>query len=694
MQSLLSIAQDHETAAVSIVTKSFLRTVEEVDVFLIREFEAHWVDYPSPHARDLASAISVLAGEPWMADGIQEHERAIVERLKGAQGGFRPGYWRQPLAHLISALAGEPWMHDGLDEHEWDMLETFTAEGWQATPAYFDAFVDEPWVQDGLEEAERFLLRLRTGWLSPEEAPLLVSLLGTLAAEPWVQDGLEEQERFLLNEAISQGIELSGGKGVRMGNLVNALAVEPWLRDGLSTPERRLLSIQPWHDPSYWEADVTGRLRTINALSSEPWLQDGLNEAEWLFTSLIARNANSAAIDQLIQAMRTLDAPWIEDGIDENERLLLSRVLSANGTDAVLRAIADQSLQVLVEERVITLPLSGEVPLVIIRPGPGPQRTMDGLEYAVRGVEELVGAPLPVPVVRLLLIPQGGAGNARDYIIMPAGTDGTHWLDNAIIHEVGHYYGRGGQGWVTEGTASIIEDIVAEPREGKPVDAHNYPCAHASSIAELERNPLYGCNYTLGKRIFVDMYRTLGPELFQQGFENLHAARFDIQSFRTAFTSAAPDQAGEVDAVVDRWYHGPQPRGVPFPDTGPVNPTLEGLRGRVVAADIVLRDGTPASTVSVQNAAQGVLLRLELSFRGLDAPREVTMKVVGHFEDGFTFIYVVRDLHIPAGDFDHTEWQWLDIPTSVERVVPGQYRVDVYLENNKVAETAFEIDLS
>ena len=102
--------------------------------------------------------------------------------------------------------------------------------------------------------------------------------------------------------------------------------------------------------------------------------------------------------------------------------------------------------------------------------------------------------------------------------------------------------------------------------------------------------------------------------------------------------------------MVDRWYNGPQPRGVPPPDTGPVNPVLEGL-GRVTAADIVLRDGTPAVNVDAMQAAQGVRLRLELSFQRVEAPREVTMKVVGHFEDGFTFIYVVRTLGIPAGEY-------------------------------------------
>ena len=691
VQSLETIARRHQSVALGLVTKPFLRTVEAVDVFLLDEFKAELEGYSPPHARDLADAINALAGESWVADGIDEHERAVLERLKGAQDGFTIVYWQEAFASLVSALASESWMQDGLDEHEWALLEIFTVHSLGASTAYIDALVDEPWVQDGLDEDERFVLRLKTTWLSTLQAPPFAHFVSELTGEAWVQDGLDDEERYLLEQVISNHVFVPG-RGASAVRFVGALAAKPWLRDGLNAPERQVLSILPWQDGFYWEADTAAQLYVIDALLKEPWSQDGLNQTERYFLSLVVPFTGTAAADALVHIGRALDAPWVEDGIDENEFLLLGRAVSANGIGGVLRAMADLSFRVVVEERVITLPLSGEVPLVIIHSLPGPTRSMDGLEYAVRGVEALIGAPLPVPVIRLLLSEfGGGAGNAGDYIIMPAGTDGTHWLDNAIIHERGHHYGREGEGWVTEGTASIIEDIVAEPREGKPVNAHNYPCAHASSIAELERNLLYGCNYSLGKRIFVDMYRTLGAELFQQGFHNLHSGSFDVQSLRRAFTSAAPDQAEAVDAVVDRWYNGPQPRGVPPPDTGPVNPVLEGL-GHVTAADIVLRDGTPGVNVDARKAAQGVRLRLELSFQRVEAPREVTMKVVGHFEDGFTFIYVVRALGIPAGDTELTEWQWLDIPTSVDDVVPGRYRVDIYLEDTKVAEVAFEID--
>lgn len=694
VQSLTSIAQRHEILTLSVVSKSFLKTIEATDVVLLKQFEGKW------GALGMVAAVGKLAVEAWVEDGLNEHEHAILERLKGPQGRFTRPDWRKPFAYLISALADEPWVKDGLDEHEWALLEVFTVDNWPSSIAYINALVDDPWARDGLDESERFLLRLGTDSLRVDKAPVFVHFVRTLAGEAWVRDGLSDSERYLLHEigryVWRNADGSSGGGGASATRFINALAAEPWLQDGLSAPERRLLSTRPWGDASYWEADVAARVRAINALAAEPWLQDGLSEAEWFFTSHIAEIVDSAATDELIRAMRTLDARWIEDGIDENETILLQAALRGDADVTALRAMADPSFRVIVEERVITLPLSGEVPLVIIRTEEAETtRSMDGLEYAVRGVEALLDLPLPVPVVRLLLNPfPDGAANAGDHIFVPAGTDGTDWLDDALIHEVAHYYGKGGQGWVTEGTAAIIEDIVAEPRTGRPVDANNYPCAHAASIAELERNPLYSCNYTLGKRIFVDMYRTLGPELFLQGFRSLHSGSFDIESFRAAFVSAAPDQADEIDAVVGRWYTGPQPRGVSLPDTGPVNPALEGLRGRVAAAEVVLRDGTPTVDVDARQAAEGVLLRLELSFQHSNTPREVTLTIIGHFEDGFAFLHAPRRFSIPTGHTQLKEWQWLGIPTSVDELVPGRYRVDVFHEGNKVAETAFEVDLN
>ena len=698
VQSLESIAQHHEGLAVRIISRPFLRTVEDIDIFLLDEFEQGWGVYTLPVARDIADAIDALANESWVADGIDEHERAILERLRGAQGGFTLFYWRTGFVSVMSALISEPWVHDGLAEHEWALLEIFTVHWPTSVPYIVDALVDEPWVQDGLDEDERFLMRLGTDSLDADEAPVFVHFVDTLVDEAWVRDGLNEDERYLLRESgryvWRDAGGFSGGGGASMVQFINALAVEPWLQDGLSTDEEWLLSIGPWWDDSYQIRDTSTRLRTIDALLVQPWFHDGLNRTERFFAYYVLQQTDTASADTLSHANRILDAAWVKDGVDENEFLFITQAINAYNFSAVISKMADLPFPVTVEERVITLPLSGEVPLVIVHSLPGPTRSMDGLEYAVRGVEALIGAPLPVPVVRLLLDSVGdGAGHTRDYIVLPAGSDGTDWLDGAIIQEVARYYGRVGEGWVAEGAARVTEDIVGEPRSGKPVNAYNYPCAHASSIAELEHNPHYGCSYALGKRIFVDMYRTLGGELFQQGLHNLHSRLFDIDSFRRAFTSAAPDQAEAVDAVVDRWYNGPQPRGVPPPDTGPVDPVPEGLQGRVTAADIVLRDGTPAAQVDAEKAAKGVFLRFELSFQHVDAPREVTMTFVGHFEDGFTYHHSVRTFSIPAGITEHTEWEWLGVPTSADDLVSGQYWVHVYHEDNKMAEAVFEVDL-
>jgi len=641
VQSLGTIARNHESVALDLVAKPFLRTVEAVDAFLLDEFEAEWGNYNSPTAGDLADAIDVLAGESWVADGLDERERAILERLKGAQGGFTTVYWRETFALLISAVANESWVTDGLDEQEWALLEMFTNQNWQASVHFIGALPGEAWVRDGLDESERFLLQLETAGLSAAESAAFLRFAGAMAGQPWV-------------------------------------------RDGLTAPERWLLSALKWEDTSHGGPDDAARLLVLSVLVSEPWFRDGLNEWDRNHALHLAATAPT-------HARHILGAAWVQDGMDENELIFLRRAL-ADTTGTRFRKMADPSFRIVVEERVITLPLSGEVPLVIIRTGPGPARSMDGLEYAVRSVEDVLERTLPVPAVRLLFNPfEGWAGNAGDHLVFPADTDGTDWLDIALVHEVAHYYGRKGHLWASEGAASTIEDLVAKPVNGRPVDAHNYPCAHAAGIAELERNPHFLCNYSLGKRIFVDMYRALGEELFLQGFRDFHSERFDIHGFRRAFASAAPAQADAVDAVVDRWYNGPQPRGVSLPDTGPVSPVLEGLRGRVDSVDLVLIDGSPAVPVNAQTAAQGVWIRLEFSFQRPGA-REVPMTIIGYFEDGFTFRRTVHSFRIEEGRTEHVQLEWLGLPTSGSDLVSGQYRLDFYHEDNKVAEAAFEID--
>ena len=269
VQALEAVARHHEGLAVRIIAKPFLRSVDDVDVFLLAEFKAELEGYPLPVARNVADAINVLANESWVADGIDERERTILERLKGPQGEFTLFYWRAEFVSAVSALIGEPWVRDGLVEHELALLEVFAGHSWPpVSTTYIKALVDEPWVRDGLNEDEHFLLHLKTSRLSTEDVHAFVHFVSTLADETWMQDGLDENERFLLNEVVPRRHVFSEGNGASMVQFINALAVEPWLQDGLSTDERvAAVNPSPWWDNSYQIREVLHtRLRTIDAL--------------------------------------------------------------------------------------------------------------------------------------------------------------------------------------------------------------------------------------------------------------------------------------------------------------------------------------------------------------------------------------------------------------------------------------------
>ena len=196
--------------------------------------------------------------------------------------------------------------------------------------------------------------------------------------------------------------------------------------------------------------------------------------------------------------------------------------------------------RVLLERRIITLPLAGDVVLSIVRTGPGAARSMDLLEHAVRSVEEYMDAPFPTSYVGLLYEnavfgSNAGTNFGTHIAILPEYDvdDGSHeaeFAGSAIAHEVTHYYWSGNADWVDEGAADLMASIVEGARTGRPVGVTNPPCAYARTIAELESLGIsrvdveFGFNYSLGERLFVDLRRTLGDERFRQGFRALYLA--------------------------------------------------------------------------------------------------------------------------------------------------------------------------
>ena len=265
-----------------------------------------------------------------------------------------------------------------------------------------------------------------------------------------------------------------------------------------------------------------------------------------------------------------------------------------------------EGIKASLERRDITLPLAGDVALVIIRTKPGAPRSMDLLESSVRGVEEYMGLPLPTKFVGLLYgeaVPGSAAGTnfGTHVAIRPKYDvdDGSHEAESAgnnIAHEVAHYYWSGNADWVDEGAADLMASVIENAHTGRPVEVTNNPCAHAANIAKLESLAAskggveFRCNYSLGERLFVDMLRTLGDERFRQGFRALYLASeieddsddlrgtsVDIEHVREAFRT----DDGAESAIIARWYDGTEPYDLSRLDTGPMDPSLPSINGHI-----------------------------------------------------------------------------------------------------------------
>ena len=314
--------------------------------------------------------------------------------------------------------------------------------------------------------------------------------------------------------------------------------------------------------------------------------------------------------------------------------------------------------------------------LTIQRSKPGAARSMDLLEHSLRTIEEFMGEPFPVRYVGILFkdavhAPEGSAGVNFGHVItqrarydVDDGSRAAEFLPSLTAHEIAHYYWAGDEDWIDEGAATFMEFIVENARTGAPMTADGAPCAYFANLGELDRaNPRhpsdggpwseFGCNYSLGERLFLDLYRTLGREQFREGFRNLYLAVKSrsvyggIAEVEAAFKKDAPPEvASAVDTLINRWYYGTEPYDLSYLDTGPDDPSLPSINGRIADAFISLDQEWPVNPASrtnqlslsdIQAGDKEVYFYRRFAISPAAMRKEIPLRTVEHYEDGFAF---------------------------------------------------------
>ncbi len=498
------------------------------------------------HLRELAVVYPDLAdlvlAFPWVQDDVTVDERWTVRNLRELAVVY------PDLADLVLAF---PWVQDDLTVDErWTVR--YLWELASVHPDLAGVVVDLPWVQDDINADERWIVQHL--W---EFASVHPDLAGVVVKYPWAQDDITEYERWLvwnLRELASVHPDLAG-----------VVATYPWIQDDITSRER-------------WTVRYLRELVGAGAGSivGMPFLQ-ALSPAGAAAVNAL-RNLALWAPEAL---PAILEHPAISDGITEDEAPIVSTLWGVQRTNPDLIETLLDPAQVMLEERIIELPYSGEVTLTIIRTAKGQERTMDLVEDAVRSVEELMQAPLPRGQVTYLFEEAitttfFGTHFGTHIALSPKVDSGEFSKSQAfrpIVHEAAHYYWAGHEPWLHEGVANLLETVVDGSFEDLPERDTVFPCPYARRISDLEeigpqqRSRQFLCSYSLGFRLFRDLYRELGEDfwdglrlLYQKSqvdddSDDCSGTRLDACHVEAAFKAGATDEAiAAVDKVFDFWY--------------------------------------------------------------------------------------------------------------------------------------------
>jgi hypothetical protein len=565
-------------------------------------------------------------------------------------------------------------------------------------------------------------------WLEQQDARLASSIKQL----EWARDGVDKVESAVIQDLLYTAVE-----DLRVASRIVSLG---WLTDGI--------------DPTEAEAVSDLRLLAQNAADAAEqalalrWVTDGIDSAEaealdslaWIsrrdaaaaariadmpFATTIESPDVTALRSLLTLAVfwpesfeRVLAHPTLSAGLSDDMSPVVGTLHGAGGDPGLIDRLLDPDT-VSIERRILRLPLAGEVVADIIRTGPGAARSMDLLAHSLRCAEEIMAVPLPTGHVALLFedaatgsfagVNFGTHMAAQARLDTDADRQGAEVAAAVIAHEVAHYYWRDNSAWIDEGAARLVEAISRRARTGQPVGATDHPCAHARAIAELESLGeqqaalAFVCSYSLGERLFVDLYRTLGDGPFHAGLRSLYlrsrvaagpargqeTTLLSIDHLREAFLASGDAAA----TVIARWYDGTEPYDLSGLDHGPVDPRLPGISGRIDEAAIVVGAEGPAvsgfSARAVEDSDDWVYLKLKYSY-GVDAVAEVPMRIVEYFEDGLRF--AERAVVLTAEPRSVGGWWRLSVGAAPsEAWAPGRYWVHVYADDRKVAAVEYEV---
>ena len=488
-----------------------------------------------------------------------------------------------------------------------------------------------------------------------------------------------------------------------------------------------------------WVADGLNDVDEFNA--AERLVNIAINAPDTLDVLLASRPASLGLTPLELPALLSLErmaqdrperlaqltrADWFRDGLTDAEAAIVavlyerSRFLSPEFDDIVANPYA---LNVELGE---TANGRGEtVPIAVIRSGDIPPGSpiMAVSREAVPVFEAMFDAPFPTPaiVVHVTDYVAGTAAgtNFQTHVTLKSAIDANEtpeFAPHAVFHEIAHYYLYAQPAWFAEGGADFAATYARHVTAGERIEATNSPCVAAVSISQLVRMlpdeerdardqpDLWQCNYSLGERLMLALYNSLGEERFLEGWREIYGLlaadpsypsqrEFAEVEIRVAWLRAGGmTMQPNLEHVWDKWYRGHANREISgVPDSAPVDPALPSINGQIDQAYIALsQGGSPVQGFSVRKSPGWVFLTLEYSHPAANVVQDLNLEIVEYFEDGFSTGRRTIDVPITLMSVGGTQWVSVG-PTPPQGWAQGRYWVYVYESGRKIAEVEFGV---
>lgn len=547
---------------------------------------------------DETAAIRAISGFEWVQDGLTEVEQSAVVQLNALAAASQdlflhivahvwvdgihsqPSPRELPVLERLVRIAELPWIQDGFTEADHEtFLDTFNRE--TEAIRYINGL---DWLEDGLTPLEEtavahlealaetspdLLLHIaRNVWTEgvhsqPDESNLPgIAFIREVAALPWIADGLSEAELPDAGHLLSQA--------TRAPSVFRPLLRKSWVNDGLSEIEKRVLEdFQRMVTTDLDDVDDSNIDDIARAIIAMPFM-DSIEPFDEIATESLYRSRI-----HVFNYFHYIVLHFISTGgITNRDAKIMPAIFQVSVRDPNMLERLLDTPNVMLEERTISLPFSGDTLLTIIRTRPGELKTMRELERAVRAVEEVMTVPFPTKYIALFVSdstrPAGGLYFGTHIAMQEGYDDGDHYFSNflegVLTHEVAHYYWHCCAGWMSEGGAVFVEI-----RTGTLSSAEQQNLAHKCSqtgIQDIAEDHSSSCVYFLGARMLHDLYFILGEDLFQVGFRRLYHAtqgtdgpdscgdiEIGLCHLRYAFTQGTtPAAAAVAEEFISRWY--------------------------------------------------------------------------------------------------------------------------------------------